>query len=180
MQIIATVPSHRYERQVRRESSRYPEVWTLLDEVSDPEIPVLSIWDIGILTDVAEHEGKMLITITPTYSGCPAMDVIKEDVIAHLCANGYPNVEVKISLSPAWTTDNMTKAGQDKLRQYGIAPPVDAPSGCIKHFTPTEGVKCPHCASLNTQVISEFGSTACKALFKCQDCHEPFDFFKSI
>lgn len=180
MRVIETIPHHRHERQVRRVSSPYPEIWSLLDDVCDPEIPVLSIWDIGILTDVAVIDGEVIVSITPTYSGCPAMDAIREDVIAHLQANGYPKARVKITLSPAWTTDNMTQAGLDKLREYGIAPPVDAPAGCIKHFTPTEGVKCPHCGSSNTRVISEFGSTACKALFQCEDCHEPFDFFKSI
>nr|WP_136251282.1 1,2-phenylacetyl-CoA epoxidase subunit PaaD [Ningiella ruwaisensis] len=180
MQIITTVPYLRHERQVQRDSSDYPHIWTLLDEIADPEIPVLSIWDIGILTNVVMKASKVLVTITPTYSGCPAMDTIKEDIITHLQSNGYLDVEVNVSLSPAWTTENMTKAGQDKLREYGIAPPIDAPSGCIKQFTPTEGVKCPHCASTNTLVISEFGSTACKALFKCQDCQEPFDFFKSL
>lgn len=180
MQQIPTTTPERRAREAVRFKSEYRELWNLLDDVKDPEIPVLSLWDIGILRDIQKSGEKIIVTITPTYSGCPAMDEIKEDIVAHLNQNGFAQVEVLSVLSPAWTTDDMSDEGQDALRKYGIAPPKDAPSGCFKKQTPTANVACPHCGSTNTESVSEFGSTACKALFKCQDCHEPFDFFKNI
>ncbi len=180
MDIIPTISNALHEKIVRRNSSEFTNIWNILDVVCDPEIPVLSIWDIGILQDIEFKDGKYQIIITPTYSGCPAVDAIKEDTAAELTKNGITNFEVKTRLSPAWTTDCMTVEGNNKLREYGIAPPVDVPNGCALHVTPTENVLCPHCRSKNTQIISEFGSTACKALFKCDDCFEPFDFFKCI
>ncbi len=180
MQQIPIVTPERHAREAVRFNSKYPEIWNLLDDVKDPEIPVLSLWDIGILRDIEKNGDKIIVTITPTYSGCPAMDEIKEDVAAYLNQNGFAQVDVKMVLAPAWTTDDMSEEGQIALRGYGIAPPTDAPMGCIKHQTPTANVKCPHCGSQNTESVSEFGSTACKALFKCNDCHEPFDFFKNI
>ncbi|UAA37440.1 phenylacetate-CoA oxygenase subunit PaaJ [Paraneptunicella aestuarii] len=180
MQQIPTITPEKRAKQARRHNSSCPELWDLLDEVKDPEIPVLSLWDIGILKDIEKSESGVCVTITPTYSGCPAMDEIKEDIVAQLNQHGYEQVQVKTVLSPSWTTDDMTDEGQDALRAYGIAPPKDAPQGCIKKQTPMANVKCPHCGSTNTVRISEFGSTSCKSLFKCNDCHEPFDFFKNI
>lgn len=180
MNIIPSISPALHDKIQRRNHSNYVEIWTLLDAVCDPEIPVLSIWDIGILQDIEYVEGKYKIIITPTYSGCPAVDAIKEDIAKQLEDNNILNYEIKTRLSPAWTTDCMTLEGNNKLREYGIAPPVDVPNGCALHVTPTENVLCPHCRSRNTTIISEFGSTSCKALFKCNDCYEPFDFFKCI
>lgn len=180
MNTIPTISNTLYEKTQRRSLSQYPEIWDLLDTVHDPEIPVLTIWDIGILQDIQFKDDHYEIIITPTYSGCPAVDAIKDDIAACLEKSNIHNFKIKTRLSPAWTTDNMTVEGNNKLRAYGIAPPVDVPVGCALHVTPTEHVKCPHCSSRNTEIISEFGSTACKALFKCADCHEPFDFFKCI
>jgi ring-1,2-phenylacetyl-CoA epoxidase subunit PaaD len=147
--------------------------------VTDPEIPVLTIADLGILRDVtAGPEGAVVVTITPTYSGCPAMDVIEQDLKAVFAAEGYGKVLVDRVLSPAWSTDWITDEGKTKLQEYGIAPPT----GKGHRGTVTLGmtVKCPRCHSLNTREISRFGSTSCKALYSCKDCLEPFDYFKVL
>ncbi|MGM7666494.1 1,2-phenylacetyl-CoA epoxidase subunit PaaD [Microbacterium sp. A93] len=151
----------------------------IASRVTDPEIPVLTIADLGILRDVtAGPEGAVVVTITPTYSGCPAMDVIEQDLKAVFAAEGYEKVMVDRVLSPAWSTDWMTDEGKTKLQEYGIAPPT----GKGHRGTVTLGmiVKCPRCHSLNTREISRFGSTACKALYSCKDCLEPFDYFKVL
>lgn len=178
MQRIPTMSQEQYEREQFRRNSDHAELWNLLDEVKDPEIPVLSLWDMGILRDVQYQGGQVIVTITPTYSGCPAMDVIQEDIENLLRAKGYGDCKVQTKLSPAWTTDWMTDYGRSQLRGYGIAPPDDVaePTG----ETPEANVTCPHCGSSNTKRVSEFGSTACKALFQCGDCCEPFDYFKHI
>jgi ring-1,2-phenylacetyl-CoA epoxidase subunit PaaD len=168
-----------YQRELHRRNSNHTELWSLLDEVKDPEIPVLSLWDMGILHDIQRDGDTIIVTITPTYSGCPAMDVIREDICAILQANGFKQCEVKTVLSPAWTTDWMTDKGRQQLRGYGIAAPDDV-EGYEKCETPDKNVRCPHCESKNTKRVSEFGSTACKALFQCNDCCEPFDYFKNI
>lgn len=147
--------------------------------VTDPEIPVLTIADLGILRDVAlEGDGAVVVTITPTYSGCPAMDAIRQDLEGAFSEAGYPKVRVDLVLSPAWSTDWMTEAGRAKLEEYGIAPPT----GTGHRGTVTLGlaVKCPQCHSLNTRELSRFGSTSCKALYSCRDCLEPFDYFKVL
>ncbi|MBT2533304.1 phenylacetate-CoA oxygenase subunit PaaJ [Arthrobacter sp. ISL-48] len=155
--------------------------------VCDPEIPVLTIEDLGILRNVqlfddGGPEPAVQVTITPTYSGCPAMDAIRDDLKAAFTQAGYNNIQVDLVLAPAWTTDWMTDAGKAKLREYGIAPP----SGMAKaggHSGPirlTLAVKCPQCSSLNTKELTRFGSTSCKALYVCQDCREPFDYFKVL
>lgn len=152
----------------------------ILASVTDPEIPVLTIDEMGILRDVAIDKGTVKVTITPTYSGCPAIDQITQDITAALANKGYSKAEVELTLSPAWTTDWMSDESKEKLRAYGIAPPcrtTDLSQSTEEHslaFT----ARCPQCRSLNTQKISEFGSTACKALWKCKDCLEPFDYFK--
>lgn len=183
MSIIPTTPYSQYEREKFRRNSSYPELWLKLDEVKDPEIPVLSLWDMGILKDIHKERNKVTVTITPTYSGCPAMDIITEDIQGvfdvYGDANGIDECEVKIELSPAWTTDWMTEKGRNQLRNYGIAPPSDVVNGAQELTSDTQ-VLCPHCGSDNTHMVSEFGSTACKALFQCNDCSEPFDLFKHI
>ena len=156
------------------------KIWNVLETVTDPEVPVLSIIDLGIVRDVEiESSNKIKITITPTYTGCPAMDVINMNIRMVLLEHGYKNVEIKNVLSPAWTTDWMSEAGKQKLKAYGIAPPNPKQIVCtIDAFQEEEAIQCPHCNSYNTQLISRFGSTACKALYKCNNCFEPFDYFK--
>jgi ring-1,2-phenylacetyl-CoA epoxidase subunit PaaD len=153
-------------------------VWALLEEVPDPEIPVLTILDLGIVRDVLfspprEGSGEAIeIIITPTYSGCPAMDAISMDIKLKMLEHGYKNFKVTQSLSPAWTTDWMTESGKQKLEAYGIAPPKKSTDYSDNN------PECPQCKSDNTKLLSQFGSTACKALYQCDDCKEPFDYFK--
>lgn len=144
--------------------------------VTDPEVPVLTIEDLGVLRGVREEDGTIVATITPTYSGCPAMDMIALHVEIALRDAGFDPVRVERVLSPAWTTDWMTEAGRRKLLEYGIAPPAGL-SGRAALFG-DESIACPHCGSRATRKISEFGSTACKALWRCESCREPFDYFK--
>lgn len=150
-----------------------------LFEVSDPEIPVLSIMDMGIVRDIDIADKKIHIKITPTYSGCPAMDTIATDIKLKLDSLGF-DTSVELVLSPAWTTDWITERGRKKLEAYGIAAPLDADSDKRALFGDSRIVTCPQCQSQNTKMISQFGSTACKALFKCLDCLEPFDYFKCL
>jgi ring-1,2-phenylacetyl-CoA epoxidase subunit PaaD len=151
----------------------------LLEEVYDPEVPVLSVIDLGIVRDIQLDDDNVEIIITPTYSGCPAMDVISTSIKMTLIANGYKNVKVSKVLSPAWTTDWMSEKGKRQLENYGIAPPNTRQQVCDNDlFAPNEAVPCPHCRSWHTHRVSEFGSTACKALYQCDDCLEPFDYFK--
>jgi ring-1,2-phenylacetyl-CoA epoxidase subunit PaaD len=149
------------------------KIWNILETVCDPEVPVLSILDLGIVRDVNVVNDEIEIVITPTYTGCPAMDMIAMNIRFALIENGFKNIKITTVLSPAWTTDWMTENGKRKLEEYGIAPPNGNANSIVK-----DGVKCPQCHSTNTTIISEFGSTACKALFKCNDCKEPFDYFK--
>lgn len=154
-------------------------VWTILENVMDPEVPVLSVLDLGIVRHVSVNGDEVEVIITPTYTGCPAMDVIKASIQMELLAAGYSPVSVKQVLSPAWTTDWMSEGGRRKLKEYGIAPPNPQQQVCHQHlFAADEAVQCPHCQSWHTRRISEFGSTACKALYQCNDCKEPFDYFK--
>ncbi len=155
------------------------KIWSILSAITDPEIPVLSITDLGIVRAVNVHEDVVEVVITPTYTGCPAMDVIAMNIRMELLAAGYNNISVVTVLSPAWTTDWMSEAGKEKLKAYGIAPPNPVQQVCnSSFFVPAEAVQCPHCQSWNTRRISEFGSTACKSLYQCNDCQEPFDYFK--
>ena len=153
-------------------------VWELLKEVKDPEVPVLSILDLGIVRDVKIEEDRITITITPTYSGCPAMDVISMDIRLKLIEKGYRNVSIQQQLSPAWTTDWMTEEGKKKLKAFGIAPPNPKQQFCTSEMFREEAVECPHCRSYHTELISQFGSTACKAMYRCLQCKEAFDYFK--
>lgn len=155
------------------------KTWSYLEEIKDPEIPVLSIVDLGIVREVAIDDDAVTVTITPTYTGCPAMDMIAASIKMELMARGFADVLVKFVISPAWTTDWMTEKGKQQLKEYGIAPPNPRQQVCNdKLFAPDEAVQCPHCESWHTHRISEFGSTACKALYQCDDCKEPFDYFK--
>ena len=159
-------------------------VWAALEELTDPEIPVISLRELGILRDVRTAAEGLEVVITPTYSGCPAMGQIEDDVRATLQRHGIA-ARVVTQLAPAWTTDWMTEAGKEKLRAYGIAPPHQTPAGSnvvrfISKPAPIEHVPCPHCGSARTVESSHFGSTACKALYKCLDCQEPFDYFKVL
>jgi ring-1,2-phenylacetyl-CoA epoxidase subunit PaaD len=138
--------------------------------VPDPEIPVLTIDELGILRDVQVESGRVQVNIIPTYSGCPAMNVIAQDIESALRKEGFRQIEVKTLLSPAWTTDFMTEAAKGKLKQFGIAPPARG----------TGQPNCPLCGSSNVEKISQFGSTACKALWRCKACREPFDYFKCL
>jgi len=148
------------------------EIWSWLGEIPDPEVPALSIVDLGIVRDVrwAEDGSELVIAITPTYSGCPAIDAISSDIHAAMRAHGIDSLKLEERLSPPWTTDWMSDEAKEKLKAYGIAPPA--------LISIAEPVRCPHCGSNRTQMLSRFGSTACKALFKCLSCLEPFDVFK--
>lgn len=161
-------------------------VWKILETVCDPEVPVLSILDLGIVRDVVLKSAatgggteEVEIIITPTYTGCPAMDMIAINIKLALIEQGYRHIKITSILSPAWTTDWMSEAGKEKLKAYGIAPPNVKQEVCKQElFAPHEAVQCPRCNSYHTIRISEFGSTACKALYQCADCKEPFDYFK--
>lgn len=155
------------------------QIWQWLYEVSDPEIPVLTIVDLGVVRDVQLNGENIDITITPTYSGCPAMKVMEEDIIAKLKEKGVDNVKVDLVLSPAWTTDWITEDGRQKLLEYGIAPPADEVDKSVLFAKPPV-VACPKCGSEDTRMISQFGSTACKAHYQCNSCLEPFDYFKCL
>ena len=154
------------------------DIWQILEEVKDPEVPVLSVVDLGIIRSVKKEGEKVEIIITPTYSGCPAMDVISMDIRLKLLEKGFKNIQVKQSLSPAWTTDWMTENGKKKLKKYGIAPPNPKQQFCKDEMFAEEAIECPQCKSYNTKLISQFGSTACKSMYQCQDCKEAFDYFK--
>ena len=153
-------------------------LWDLLQEVKDPEVPVLSILDLGIVRDVKVDNDKINIIITPTYSGCPAMDVISMDIRLKLIEKGYRQVSIEQRLSPAWTTDWMSEEGRQKLKAFGIAPPNPKQQFCNSEMFKEEAVECPHCNSYHTELISQFSSTACKAMYRCLDCKEAFDYFK--
>jgi ring-1,2-phenylacetyl-CoA epoxidase subunit PaaD len=171
---IPLLPAEEHQRRQRRDNSTLQVLWSLLDAVKDPEIPAVSLWEMGILQDVQVRDDRVVVTITPTYSGCPAMTVMAEDVVQALADAGYPDAEVITRLSPAWSTTWMSEEAQEKLRVYGIAPPGQGLGG------ENMEILCPRCNSHEVRSISEFGSTACKALYQCADCGEPFDYFKPI
>ncbi len=157
------------------------EIWKILATINDPEVPVLSILDLGIVRHViCKDDGNVEVVITPTYVGCPAMDVITMQIRMSLLQLGIKNIQITTVLSPAWTTNWMSETGKQKLKEYGIAPPrlQKAVHQQNNLFIEEESVPCPLCNSLNTHLISQFGSTACKALYQCKDCKEPFDYFK--
>jgi ring-1,2-phenylacetyl-CoA epoxidase subunit PaaD len=154
-------------------------LYAYLEEIKDPEVPILSIIDLGIVRDIKMNDDELEIFITPTYTGCPAMDMIVASIKIELATLGFKKVKITQVLSPTWTTDWMSEDGKRKLKDYGIAPPNPRQQVCHdKLFAEAEAVRCPHCNSYHTRRISEFGSTACKALYQCNDCEEPFDYFK--
>lgn len=154
------------------------QVWSWLSEVPDPEIPVISVVDLGIVRDVAWRGDELVVSVTPTYSGCPATSVISLDIERHLRQQGIANISIKRQLSPAWTTAWISENGRRKLRDYGIAPPIEG-GACSVHAG-SVAVACPRCGSAETERISQFGSTPCKSQYRCRDCLEPFDHFKCI
>lgn len=177
------------------EEAAKKKIWNILNEVYDPEIPVLSVVDLGIVRNVLifpsvpvtirKENGLMVeIIITPTYSGCPAMDVISINIKMALLQNDFKNVKISQQLSPAWTTDWMSETGKQKLKAYGIAAPLNRSHSSSsdrlnRMFSDHEiNIQCPQCNSNNTKILSQFGSTACKALYQCNECKEPFDYFK--
>lgn len=164
------------------------EVWHWLSEVPDPEIPVISLTDLGIIRDVGWQDDTLVVTVTPTYSGCPATTVINLEIERALAERGLGKVRLQRQLSPAWTTDWISIEGREKLRAYGIAPPIDGTAAdgvLMKRIDRLSGrsnltIACPRCGSAATERISQFGSTPCKASYRCTDCLEPFDYFKCI
>ena len=167
-QTITLMPAEQYAVEQARQESELGQLWDILDSVKDPEIPVLSIWELGILRGLRMEGEEVVVTITPTYSGCPAMDAVAEDIGSALAAAGYRHSRIEMQWAPAWSTSWMSPEGRDKLRNYGIAPPGE------------QTLCCPHCNSGEVELVSEFGSTACKALYRCQSCLEPFDHFKNL
>ena len=164
-----------------KEAIEKETIFERLREVADPELPVLNVLDLGIVRDVIVQGDHVEVVITPTYSGCPAMDVIAMNIRMQLAADGYADVTVRQSLSPAWTTDWISEEGKEKLKKFGIAPPNPRQQVCEPAlFNRNEAVQCPHCNSWHTHEVSEFGSTPCKALYLCDECKEPFDYFKCL
>lgn len=160
------------------ESTTAGGAWKIAADVPDPELPVVTIADLGILRDVTEDDqGRVHVQITPTYSGCPAMETISDDLVTALTAAGYQRVDVEFVLAPAWTTDWMSDAARAKLAAYGVAPPGPRVDGGPVPIALS--VRCPRCGSLDTRESSRFGSTACKSLWVCRACREPFDHFKA-
>jgi len=149
-----------------------------ISSIPDPEIPVITIAELGILREVKEEHGKIMVTITPTYSGCPAMKAIENEIAGVLRNNSIEDFEIRYTYSPAWTTDWLNDAAKEKLRVYGIAPPEKTSSDKNVLFLHQKIKSCPRCKSTDTEMISAFGSTACKALYRCKNCGEPFDYFK--
>ena len=168
------------------QDARVSAVWEVLHTVLDPEVPAVSVCDLGIVRDVIVGEAGLEIVLTPTYSGCPATEVIESDVLAAIDAAGLGPALVILRRAPAWTTDWISASGREKLRDYGIAPPIDGTAAdgvLMKRIDRLSGrsnltIACPRCGSTNTEKISQFGSTPCKASWRCEDCLEPFDYFK--
>ena len=172
MSIAQQIPltnAENIERENRRYNSSCQELWSVLDQVKDPEIPVITIWELGVLQNVTRSGDQVTVTITPTYSGCPAMEVIKEDILAALSSAGIYDVVINTQLSPAWTTDWLSSKAKASLKEFGIAT-----------INSDNTIVCPQCGCNKTNQISEFGSTSCKALYQCLECHEAFDLFKSL
>ncbi|MDF3934977.1 1,2-phenylacetyl-CoA epoxidase subunit PaaD [Pseudomonas citronellolis] len=155
------------------------QAWSVLGQVMDPEVPVVSVVDLGIVRGLDWRDGHLRVVVTPTYSGCPATEVIEQDIQHALEHAGFAAPHLERRLDPAWTTDWISEAGREALRVYGIAPPEGSTSKRSLLGEAPE-VRCPQCGSLHTEQLSQFGSTACKALYRCIDCREPFDYFKCI
>ena len=158
-------------------TTREQEVWDTLQTVPDPEVPVISVVELGIIREITATHAETVVTVTPTYSGCPAIDAINVNILAALQDAGLPHPRVVSTIDPPWTTDDITDAGRAKLLAYGIAPPNGSASKAA--LTGDDRPRaCPLCASTDTELLSQFGSTSCKALYRCNDCREPFDYFK--
>jgi ring-1,2-phenylacetyl-CoA epoxidase subunit PaaD len=155
------------------------DLLTILESVMDPEIPVLNVVDLGVIRDVAVNDKEITIKLTPTYSGCPAMDVIGDDLERAFAGHGYATT-IQLVMSPPWTTDWITERGRKALEEYGIASPLEETADMDVLLNNKKLVKCTNCGSQNTMLVSQFGSTACKAMFQCEDCLEPFDYFKCL
>ena len=151
-----------------------------LEEVPDPEIPVISLVDLGIIRDVGTESGKLVVTVTPTYSGCPATSIINFEIGKALSEHGVADFEIRRQLSPAWRTEWISQKGRAALKEYGIAPPIEGTAACGTGTPKALAVACPRCGSQATEMISRFGSTPCKANWRCKTCLEPFDYFKCI
>jgi ring-1,2-phenylacetyl-CoA epoxidase subunit PaaD len=164
----------------RAGESRVERAWAVLAGVPDPEVPALSVVDLGLVREIAEADGGLAVVVTPTYSGCPATEQISDAISRALEEDGLGAVSITLRRAPAWTTDWISEAGRERLRAYGIAPP----GRCGSEGTPirimARGVDCPRCGSAQTERLSAFGSTACKAMYRCLSCHEPFEHFKPI
>jgi len=157
------------------------QIWELLTQIPDPEIPVISITELGVIRDIEINEREIIISITPTYSGCPAMKVFEDDIISTLTKEGFKNIKIKTIYSPAWTSDWIGDEAKKKLKKYGIAPPEKTSKDKILLFEEnTKKVPCPYCESKDTKLTSQFSSTACKALHYCNQCQQPFEHFKCI
>lgn len=156
------------------------QAWQVLARVADPEIPVISVTELGIVRDVCADGDRVEVVVTPTYSGCPATEVIEQSIAAALREAGAREVRIQTRLAPAWTTDWIAPAAQEKLRRYGIAPPGASARADEQPLAFVPRVDCPLCGSRNTERLSQFGATACKALYRCRDCREPFEYFKPL
>jgi ring-1,2-phenylacetyl-CoA epoxidase subunit PaaD len=169
-----------------QQQTRIEHAWKVLNGVLDPEVPVVSVRDLGIVRDVLADAQGLEVVLTPTYSGCPATEMIERSVREALEAAGLGPVKITLQRSPAWTTDWISEDGRRKLREYGIAPPsgnaavTEVPMRFVRRGAPQARITCPHCGSNDTERLSAFGSTACKALYRCRSCHEPFEYFKPI
>jgi len=165
------------------EATRVDQAWAVLDAVPDPEVPAISVRELGIVREVLDHGASLEVVLTPTYSGCPATEVIERSVLDALDAAGLGPARVTMRRAPAWTTDWISADGRRKLREYGIAPPGPAADGAVPIRIVgrrAEAVPCPRCGSAHTERLAAFGSTACKALYRCLACTEPFEHFKSL
>ncbi|MHB8259908.1 MAG: 1,2-phenylacetyl-CoA epoxidase subunit PaaD [Bacteroidia bacterium] len=155
-------------------------ILAFLKEIPDPEIPVISIVDLGVIRKINIQPTSIEIEITPTYSGCPAMKQMEDDIVSTLKQKGIENIRIKMIYAPAWTSDWLSADAKERLRKYGIAPPQESTSDKSFITGKVKQIICPRCGSLHTEMVSQFGSTACKALYRCKDCFEPFDYFKCI
>jgi ring-1,2-phenylacetyl-CoA epoxidase subunit PaaD len=156
------------------------QIWAWLDQVLDPEVPALSVVDLGVIRQVEWRCGRLLVQVTPTYSGCPATRAIEQALVAHLQTKGVVDVCIERVLAPAWSSDWITARGRERLLEYGIVPPVHAGPGRFPWSRAKPAIGCPQCAAPSPELVSEFGSTACKAQYRCRACKEPFEYFKCI
>lgn len=177
--VDSLIASDRRPASARPDLLTEDDVWTLLEDVKDPEVPAISVVELGIIRGVHWDGKKLVVDVTPTYSGCPATELIEQLICEAVKGAGFPEPVINRILTPAWSTDWITAEGKEKLREFGIAPPEES-SGKLSLLGGTNVVACPHCDSKDTEQVSEFGSTACKALYRCRECLEPFDYFKCI